>query len=496
MNDDHRLKPSIHHLIRDIAVYGAGNLILKATAFFTIPIYTRIFTPGEYGMWSFIATAIGLLNSILVLGGDSAYDRFFFEAKTKEGRRLVTSTWFGFLALWSVGWVVLCLPFSGLYSVWSFGTKGYGLLFILTLLASPLTLINSMCGQALRNRFQARLFTTMNVVSTLLIVGFSLIGAVVMKLGLVGLLGGTLFATLVILPIRLWTVRDLLRPVFSVKVLRDLLMFGAPLIPSSLAYWVFAMSDRILLGKLSTLEQVGLYTVANQVTIILVFFHGALGQAWSPHAIRVYEEQPEQASVFFGRVMTYILAGFGLLSVGITTFSHEILMVLSTPPFYAARLAIGPLALGFVAYGTTQVTALGISLKKKTHYFALFSWAAALLNVGLNVLLIPIWGMIAASWTTMATYLFLTLVYLTVSQRLWSVAYETRRALVLAGLTFIFTIGAPLLPAFSPIFSVVIKSVYCCVFVGLMFLLKGLDNREWETLLTLIRGRSLATRLT
>lgn len=481
---------------KDLLIYSTGEVFLKATVFLTLPFYTRIFTPEEYGIWSFIVTAVSLLNSIMILGGDSAYSRFFFEAKSEREKRLITSTWFGSLALWSAGLVIFCLPITGLFSVWSFGTKEYGLLFILTLLAAPLTLVNTMCGQALRNRFQAKLFSTLNVVSTLLSVGFSLIGAVVMKLGLVGLLGGTLFATLVILPVRLWTVRDLLRPVFSVKVLRDLLMFGAPLIPSSLAYWVFAMSDRILLGKLSTLEQVGLYTVANQVTIILVFFHGALGQAWSPHAIRVYEEQPEQASVFFGRVMTYILAGFGLLSVGITTFSHEILMVLSTPPFYAARLAIGPLALGFVAYGTTQVTALGISLKKKTHYFALFSWAAALLNVGLNVLLIPIWGMIAASWTTMAAYLFLTLVYLTVSQRLWPVAYETRRTLVVAGLTFIFTIAAPLLPALSPIFSVFIKSVYCSTFVGLLFLLRGLDDREWEVLLTLIRGRSFAPRVT
>lgn len=483
-------------LFKDLLIYGTGEILLKATAFLTLPFYTRIFTPEEYGMWSFVVTAVGLLNSIMILGGDSAYARFFFEANTEEEKRLITSTWFGFLALWSACLVIFCLPFTNFFSVWSFGTGKHALLFALTLLASPLTLINSMCGQALRNRFQARLFTTMNVVSTLLIVGFSLIGAVVMKLGLIGLLGGTLFATLVILPVRLWTVRDLLRPIFSRRILRDLLGFGVPLVPSSLAYWVFAVSDRILLGKLSTLEQVGLYTVANQVTSILLFFHGALGQAWSPHAIRVYEEQPEQASVFFGRVMTYILAGFGLLSVGVTTFAHEILMVLSTLPFYAARLAIGPLALGFVAYATTQVTAVGISLKKKTHYFALFSWTAALLNVGLNVLLIPMWGMIAASWTTMAAYLFLTMAYLSVSQRLWPVAYEKRRALVVAGLTFIFTIGAPLLPAFSPIFSVVIKSVYCCVFVGLMFLLKGLDNREWETLLTLIRGRSLATRLT
>jgi O-antigen/teichoic acid export membrane protein len=489
------MKLIFRDLFKDLLVYGTGDIFLKAAAFITLPFYTRIFTPEEYGMWSFVVTAVGLLNSIMILGGDSAYGRLFFEAKSEEEKRLITSTWFGFLALWSVGLVALCLPLTRLFSAWSFGTNEYALLFTLTLLAAPLTLINTMCGQALRNRFQARLFATMNVLSTLLSVGFSLFAAVGLKLGLTGVLGGVLFAALIILPVRLWTVRDLLRPAFSLRFLRNLLSFGVPLVPSSLAYWIFAVSDRILLGKLSTMEQLGLYAVANHVTSILALLNGSLGQAWSPHAVRVYEEQRESAPVFFGRVLTYILAGFGLLSVGITTFSHEILKVLSTPSFYAASLAIGPMALGVAAYATTHVTAIGISLMKKTYYFTLFSWAAASLNVGLNALLIPMWGMIAASWTTMAAYLFLTVAYLIVSQQLWPVAYEKRRTLVVAGLTFIFTIGAPLLPALSPIFSVVIKSVYCSAFVGLLFLLKGLDNREWGVLLTLIRARSPAPQV-
>lgn len=483
-------------LFKDLLIYGTGDIFLKAATFLTLPFYTRIFTPEEYGIWSFVVTSVGLLNSILVLGGDSAYARFFFEAKTEKEKQLITSTWFGFLALWSGSVILFCLPFVGLFSTWSFGTREHGLLFTLTLLAAPVALINTMCGQALRNRFQAQTFVVINVAATLLSIGFSLFGAIVLKLGLTGVLGGTFFAALVILPFRIWTVRDLLSPTFSLQILRKLLKFGVPIVPSSLAYWVFAVSDRILLGKLSNLEQVGLYTVANQVTGILAFFNGALGQAWSPHAIRVYEEHQEYAPIFFGRVMAYVLAGFGLLSVGITTFSHEILMVLTTPSFHAASFAIGPLALAIAAYATTHVTALGISLKKKTHYFAMFSWVAALLNVGLNVLLIPKWGMMAACWTTLAAYVFLTAAYLTFSQRLLPVFYEKKRILVVGGLSFLFTFSAPLLPTFSLIFNILIKSLYCFTFVGLVFLLKGLGGREWEAFLTFMRGRAVAARAT
>jgi len=484
------MKPLFLHLFKDVAIYGTGDIVLRAASFITLPIYTRIFTPEDYGIWSFVITVIGLLNAILILGGDSAYARFFFEAKTLHERQLVTSTWLGFLALWSGGVVILCLPFKGFFSLWSFRTDQHGVLFILALAAAPISLINAMCGQVLRNQFRAWLFTALNILTTVLIIGCSLYAAVILDLGLVGVLGGALFAAAIMLPVRLWTARAMLRPAFSAQVLRNLLAFGVPLVPTSLAYWIFASSDRIVLGKLSTLDQLGLYAVANGATSVLGIVNSAFGQAWSPHAIRVYEEQSEVAPAFFGQVMTYILVGFGLLCVGITTFAHELLMVLSTAAFYPAALAIGPLALGFIAYASTQVTAAGISLTKKTKFFAIYSWMAALLNLWLNVLFVPRWGMMAASWTTAISYTFLTIAYLVTSQRLWPVAYEKRRMVAAVGLTFAFTVTVPWFPKMTLMGGMIFKIIYCLSYVALLFALQVLDKREWTVLHSLLWRRT------
>ncbi len=477
---------SFRRLSKDILIYGLGDMVLKATAFFTLPVYTRLFTPADYGIWNFVTTAVGFFGGILVLGGDSAYARFFFEAKTQPERQVITSTWFGFLALWSAGVVAIVLPFSGLYSFWSFGNRQQALLYTFALLAAPLTLINAMCGQALRNQFQASRFAILNVVSTLLSIGLSVAGALLW--GLPGTLGGALAGAVLILPVRVWTVRDLLRPAFSLPMLRKLLAYGVPLVPSSLAYWIFAVSDRLLLGKLSTLEQVGLYAIANSLTSVLAFANSALGQAWTPYAIKTYEEQSDSAVTSYGRMMTYILAGFGFLAVGFTAFSHEALVVLSTPPFYPAAFAVGPLALGFVAYASTQVTAMGIMLTKKTHYFAVFSWLAALLNLGINLWLIPRWGMMAASWTTLAAYVFLTLAYLAVSQRLVRIAYEKKRAFIILALTVGFVLAVALFPDLPLIWSGLLKGVYCLAFVGALFLFRALGQREWRPFLTWVQG--------
>jgi O-antigen/teichoic acid export membrane protein len=469
-------------LFKDVLIYGAGDILLRATAFITIPIYTRIFHPADYGIWSFVITLVGLLSSVLILGGDSAYARFFFAARSDEEKRVITSSWLGFLTLWSAGICLVLLPLSSLFSHWSFGTGHYAILFMLALASAPITLMGSMCGQVLRNQFRPRMFTALNVATTLLSVAASLFGAVILGLGLTGVLGGALAAACLMLPIRLWTVRQMITRTFSWPAIRNLLKFGIPLVPVSIAYWVFASSDRFVLDKLSTLDQLGLYAVANSTTTVLAFINSAFGQAWSPYSIRVFEEQPEVAPAFYGQVMTYLLVGFGLLCVIVTAFSYELLVIISTRKFYGSAVAVGPLALGFMAYATTQITGLSLSLSKRTNYFVAFAWPAAVLNVVLNLIFVPAWGMLASAWATMAAYVFLTVGYYVVSQRLLPVAYEGRRAVLAIVATVAFTIGASFLPVHSLVLSLIIKSSYCLAYVVVLIILGVVDSREWVAL--------------
>lgn len=467
-------------LFKDIFIYGVGDIALKAIAFITLPIYTRIFTPTDYGIWSFIGTLLSFLTAILALGGESAYARYFFEVKTLSEQRLITSTWVIFLALWSLGITLFCLPFTGLLSTWSFGVERYGILFTLSLLAVPVGIVNGICGQVLRNQFRPKQFTGLNALATLLSVSCSLFGVLVLKLGIVGVMGGGLVAVLLMLPIRLWVVREFIRPIFSFVWLKRLLSYGVPLVPVSLAYWIFNVSDRILLGKLSTVEQTGLYAVANNFINTLAYINSALGQAWSPHAIRVYEEQRDQAPRFFGQVLVYILLGFGVLCVGFSAFAYEGLVILSTPPFYPAAAAVGPLAFGAVAFASTQVTAIGITLSKKTHYFSLYSWLSALLNLLLNLWAIPRWGMVAASWTTALAYVSLTVAYFYTSQRFVAIDYDRGRVLKIVLLTFLFTAAIPFIPPLPLILGIIVKVGYCLVFLALLIVLQTVSPNEWQ----------------
>lgn len=469
-------------LLKDLLIYGGGEILLKASAFLTLPLYTRLLAPADYGVWSFVTTAAALVTTVLGLGGETAYSRFFHEAKSEEDRQRLTSTWLAFLSAWSLGLTLLLLPATGALAGWSLGTPQHGGLFALAMLAVPVGLINGTCAQVLRNRFEASAFVVLNVFSTLLSIAASLVGAFVLHLGLAGILGGALVAALVMLPVRLYTVKDMLRPRFSGTLLGDFLRFGAPLVPTALAYWIFAASDRLMLAKLSSVEQIGLYAVAIQVTSALNMVNVALGQAWGPYAIRMHEESPEAASVFFGRAMTYLLMGFGLLCVLLTAFAQDVVALVAAPSFSASAAAIGPLALAMAASATTQVTALGISLTKKTGYLALYAWGVALLNVVLNLWFLPRWGMLGASVSMAIAYGVLSAAYLIKSQKLLPVRYEGRRAAVTIGLTLAATVALSVTPLPQTFGGLLLKASTAFAYLALLIALGALDRRDGSLL--------------
>ncbi len=465
-------------LSRDFVVYGFGEVAVKLFSLVTLPIYTRIFDPAEYGALSIVLTLNGLLMAVVILGGDSAYARFYFRATSLDQKRRITSAWIGFLATWSIVVVILLLPFAPVIADWALGGDVRAALIVVPLLTVPIVIVNRLSAQVLRNEFRATSFTALNITSVALSVTFSLVAAVGMGLGILGILVGSLCTEAIMLPIRLWSARGMLMPYFSFDVIRPLLAFGIPLVPISLAYWVFLVSDRILLAQLTTLEQVGLYSVAASLVGLTSIVVSALGQAWSPHATRVFEEEPEYAPRLFGRMLTYVLAGFGFLCVAITAFAPELLRLLTAPSFSGAVVAVAPLALGMVAYASTQVTAGGITLKLRTRYMAIHAILAAAINVGLNLILIPQFAALGAAWATMIAYTYLTLAYLVTSQRLWAVAYETRRSITVLVLLAAFTAGAVLLPILPLVAAIVVKGAYCVGFLAALFILRAFDRRE------------------
>jgi len=410
-------------LFSDVAVYSFGNLLIKGLSLISAPIFTRLFDPAQYGAWSYINVMVALMTGIMLLGGDSAYTRYFFQCENEEEKKTLTVTWFTFLAIWSVVALAAILPFSATLSAWMMGGEGYRTAWVIGLASAPLAMMNLILAQALRNTFRARAFALFNVATAVLTIGLAVFFVTVFEMGVAGAVLGAAAASLLIIPLRLWSVRGLLSPRFSLALVKKLLLFGLPLVPMNIAFWLFSNGDRLMLARLAGLEDVGLYSIAASMAAVLMVLQNAVGQSWQPHGIKVYEENRELAAAVFRRTMIYLLAGAGFVITGFTALAQEVLFLLVPPAYYAAYSVIPFLAAGFLFFTSAHVSVVAILVKNKTVYIMFACWLVAGLNLLLNRLLIPLFGMVGAGVATGLAYMLFAAGYAFISRKLWPVDY-------------------------------------------------------------------------
>jgi len=413
-------------LFSDVAIYSSGNLLIKGLSLISAPIFTRIFDPSQYGAWSFINVIVTFMTGILLLGGDSAYTRFFFQCKTEEEKQTLTATWFTFLALWSIVALAVILPFSGTLADWMLGVEGYRAAMVIGLASSPLAMMNLILAQALRNQFRAKAFALFNVATAVLTISFAVIFVLLFDLGVAGALLGAAAASLVMIPLRIWSIRDLLKRSYSFAFIKRLLIFGLPLVPMNIAFWLFSNADRLMLARLATLDDVGLYSIAGSMAAVIMLMQNAIGQSWQPHGIKVYEENQSLAADVFNKTMIILLALSGFVIVGFVALAQEVIFILVPPAYYGAFTVIPFLAAGFIFFTSAHVSVVAIMVKNKTIYIMIACWVVAALNIGFNALLIPRFGIAGAGAATGLAYMLFAGSYALISQRLWPVAYPVR----------------------------------------------------------------------
>jgi O-antigen/teichoic acid export membrane protein len=439
-------------LAKDSAIYGGADLASKVVAFFAFPLIAAALHPTDFGSLELVLTLTTLLGLTANCGLNNALQRFYWDPDTAPQQRpaLVSS---GLAAL--AFNCVLALLLGALVSVacapllaqlqFPVSTAG--------LMAALLLMTGTQLGQYLLDVTRLHLapwrFMMVSLVSRVLASMAGVLAVAWLGWGLDGLLGMQALVALLALPLAMLAVRRDLRLSIDRGLIRQLLQFGHPFVYAGLAYWLFGAMDRWLLASMSSVEEVGLYAVGHRFATIVMFVSLAFGQAWSPLAMKIRAEHPQQYRAIYANVLMVLFSAVLMLSGAVALFSGEALGLLMPPAYAGAALPLAVLGLGVALQATQQVTAVGISLEKQTHLFARLSWLSALMNLLLNLALIPSFGALGSAWATVLTYLALTGAYLNYTQKLHPLPLDWRRMAGLGAAWVVLAIAATLLQSSS-----------------------------------------------
>ena len=431
-------------LLTNAAIFTVGKLLSKLLTFFMIGLYTACLTEAEFGTAELVT---GVANLLIPLACVGISEGIFRSAAAREGNKEAFFT--NGLFVYGIGSVVfLCLiPLMTLIprfasTVW--------LIAIYVVVAN----LHTVVSQYLCAIGRTKLFAGQGILNTALVIGLNILFLPVLDFGVEGYVGSIILADLLttvflVMITRLW--RAIKPRTVSRKTIAAMLKFCLPLVPTTIFWWITGVSDRYMVDMICSPELNGLYTAAYKVPNLLIYAISIFDSAWKLSVSA--EDDPEARAAFYSKVWraytTLAFIGGGCLIL----VSHLCARILFAAEFEAAWVYIPTLT--FATVFTALCTFLGsvYFASKKTTGSMLTALTGAVLNVALNLLLIPDFGAMGASIATFLSYVVVCILRLVTGRKLIPFKGEWGRlavnTLLVGGLAALVTVSESV--AVSPV---------------------------------------------
>jgi O-antigen/teichoic acid export membrane protein len=419
----------LKELLRHSAIYGLGSIVARAIAVLLLPLYTRYLSPSDYGLIETLIALSAVLTALVAQAMKSAFFRFYFDSAEPARRLLVVRTTFWYVLAAStsvlIAGVALAQPISWLL----FHTRGHDSLVI----AAFVGLWAAMNYEQMTSLFRVEQRSTAYVAATLtnvvITIAATVLLVVVFEKGPLGVLVGNLTGTLIVYAALLAYNRRFLGLQFDRSLYRAMNRFGLPLVPSAVALWLTNFSDRFFLVKLADAHEVGLYSIGVRVASAIVLLLTAFRMAWPAFAYSIEDDREARRTYSF--VLTYVVYICCWLALALGLLAPWILKLITTKPFYPAQNVVAPLAFGVAAFGAYVVVQIGTGRARQTRSNWLVTGAAAVVDVALNLVLIPPYGRMGAAVAMVTAYTLLFVGMAWRAHRVFPVPYQWRRVATL-----------------------------------------------------------------
>lgn len=419
----------LRRLLRNSGIYVVGIVISKALGFIMIPIYTRYLAPRDYGTLEILDLILYSTAIIAAMGINGAIFRFYSMYESERDKKEVVAT----AALYMTA---LAVVVSGLIILFAVpiarATLGADSFAPLVRIMACVLLFSNMTEVPLsywRAKEQQGTFFIASVSRTVVGAAALAIALAGFKAGVKGALYANLFtnalAGIGFSAVAMW---DLPKRVVWVK-LGQMLRYGLPLVPTSLASFILVYSDRFFLRHFGTLGEVGVYALGYKLAMVLPLVINVPFQlVWQWQQFELAKR--EDAQHIYARMGKYILLVSVFFGLGLSLLSKEVIEVLTPQSYWSAYRIVPLIALCYVFDAIRNVVISGMYLQKDTRHLAAVTVPVALLDLALNYLLISRFLAMGAAVATLVAYATNLFACLIVAQRLYKIPYEYARSAI------------------------------------------------------------------
>lgn len=410
--------PPLALLLRHSAIYSLVPILQRMIGFLLIPLFTYKLNPAQWGalqMTDLLVVAIMHAAGVNLLAG---MVRFYFDEATERGRAEVITSTIAALSLGSALFASVALYFRDplaalLFDLNDPALAGDALPRVLSIALSslPLTLVSEAGFRYLQILQRSGTYTLLRSLKLLLELGLKIWMVVYLEWGVAGFVFSVLVGEFITSMLLSGTILVMLGARVSWARLRPMVIFSLPLIPVGVLQLGLHQVDRVMLRALGPTELamswVGIYGLGYQVGFLVQQMGmGSFMQIWQPALFAVKDARERE--LLQARVHTYAMVAVACSSGAIMLFGREIIAFLSGQPEYQAAERVLPwVTAGYVFYGLYALGQASLLADKRSLPLMWINAGALLVNVGLDIVLIPRLGYVGPAVATLLTFVLI-----------------------------------------------------------------------------------------
>lgn len=391
-----------HPLFKSSLIYAVSDGVNKAIPFFILPVLSYYLLPSDYGIVANFGVLSSIISILIGVGVAAAISVNYYKFTKEELSKYIFNALL-IILLAAIIVLVAVTVFNQIIFLYVKVPFQYQLLVVVMALATVITSINLSLWRLEEKPIKFGIYT---ISQTAVNISISLLLIIVYKLGWVGRVNGILISSVLFggLSIFILYRRGYLQINFNKRILTNILVFGLPLIPHSLSFWMRSGVDLIFITRFIGEKATGLYATGFVFGTLIAFMTGSFNNAFVPYMYKMLSVDDDTVLKNNKRKlvkMVYLgIVGLVILCIIFTGISNFIL-----DNFFADKYAGSS---KFIFWAILSQTFQGMYLffvnyiffSKKTKLLAVITFFCAGLQVILSYIMIQKIGSIGAAYAT------------------------------------------------------------------------------------------------
>ena len=384
------------YLLKNIIIFAISIFGTKIIYFFLVPLYTNCLNPSEYGIVDLLFTISNFLFPVFTLNITEAIYRFSLDKNANYNK------------IFSIGIIctINCILFGLVLIpiVNSFNNyKDYSFLFYLYIISLSFSqiLLSLSKGQE-----KLKLFAFANIFNSILIACLNIVLLLVYGAGIEGYFWSYIIANIVVCIIIILFGKyynNFTKISFDSVLFKSMVKYSVVLIPTSFLWWIMHSSDRIMISNMIGDYENGIYGISYKIPSLLTVISFIFTQAWSFSAIKNASKSDNE--IYTNKIFEVFIKVLCIIGVFIILIIRPLFKIYVASDYFVAWKYVPFLVLGYVFMTSSTFISSSYNVHKDSKGFLYSGMVGAIVNIILNIILIPILKIYGAAIATMISYI-------------------------------------------------------------------------------------------